>query len=516
MVKEIALSLTPKQAANEKDIYAAAAKHLGIKQERINHISFLKKALDARKRIIKYHVRLMVYVDKHPEANTVYYYPNIKKAKTIVPIIGAGPAGLFAALELIKGGCKPLLFERGKAVEERKKDIALLQVKHLLNKNSNYCFGEGGAGTFSDGKLYTRSKKRGNIKDVLNTFVAHGAPQSILYDSQPHIGSDILPGVIRNMRNTILNAGGEIVFNSSLSGIVIKDNCIKSIIINADTYYDTSCLILACGHSARDIYRLLQKEKIHIEAKPFAVGLRVEHPQDLINRIQYKSNKYSALLPPASYKLVAQVEKRAVFSFCMCPGGIIVPSATAPGQVVVNGMSNSKRNSPYANSGIVVQVNPEDVPGVKEHGALHLMAFQEDLERSFFTDEEKPQTAPAQRLVDFLNQKESSSLPPCSYYPGVKSRMLEDLLPQFIGSALKEGLKAFDKKMKGFVTNEALLLGVESRSSSPVRITRKAGSCEHIHITGLYPCGEGAGYAGGITSSAIDGINAAKEIAGKQ
>jgi len=515
MQKEIELFLNISETSQQEKYKDFIAKELGIKTERIKSYIILKKTLDARNKYIKYHFRFKVFVDEDVKPETDSYkrktYHKVNNKK-VVYIIGSGPAGLFAALEFIKIGIKPIIFERGKTVNERKKDIALLNREHILNTDSNYCFGEGGAGTFSDGKLYTRTKKKGDISVVFQTFVEHGANPEILYDAYPHIGTDVLPRIILSIRKYILEYGGEIHFKSKLTDVEIKDHKIKSITINENEQIPVDFLILATGHSARDIYELLHRKKIMLEPKPFALGVRVEHPQELINSIQYHGKDYDKNLAAAQYKLAEQVGQRGVFSFCMCPGGIIVPSATENKTVVVNGMSNSRRNSPYANAGIVVQVNPSDKTGFEAHGALHLLYFQDFIEKSCFVDKALQQIAPAQKMTDFVKGKLSLHLPHTSYKPGVKSCMLEYLLPSFITSSLKQAFVLFDKKMRGYYTEEALLLATESRTSSPVRITRNA-NYEHVLVKGLYPAGEGSGYAGGITSSAIDGINIAKEIA---
>ncbi|MDD3877717.1 MAG: FAD-dependent oxidoreductase, partial [Bacteroidales bacterium] len=431
MVKEITLLFTPKQEINKPNYITYIAQYLRIDKNRIRHFELLKKSLDARQKYVKFNMVFKLYIDEQaPESIETKTIPSkVREKDNCVHIIGCGPAGLFAALELIKSGIKPIIFERGKAVSERKTDIAKLHTRHLLNPDSNYCFGEGGAGTFSDGKLFTRSKKKGDISSVLRTFVEHGAPEEILYDTAPHIGTDVLPRVIKSMREKIIEFGGEIHFESKLTDIELKGNNLRAIVINNNRAIPVKYLILATGHSARDVYRLLYDKGIYLEAKPFAVGVRAEHPQELINSIQYHGSNYDKLLPAASYKLVEQINNRAVFSFCMCPGGIIVPSATEEEQIVVNGMSNSKHNSPFANAGIVVQVSPDDIKGFEAEGPLKLMAFQEALEHTCFIDKNAPQTAPAQRLVDFVEGRLSKDLPSNSYKPGLKSMMLEDLLP---------------------------------------------------------------------------------------
>lgn len=512
MQKETEIYLSPEQAVNENTLNSHIASQLRIKKSRVNGYEILKKALDARRKPIAYYYRIKVYIDEPKPLAETFTISALRTEAPTVYIIGAGPAGLFAALELLKHGMRPVIIERGKPVSERKYDIAQLNKAHLLNPDSNYCFGEGGAGTFSDGKLYTRSNKRGDIGLILKTFIAHGAPQHILYDAEPHIGTDVLPRVVTSMRETIQNHGGEFRFDSKLTDIIIKNKRVVSIVLNGNEEINTGNVILATGHSARDIYRMLHKNGIALEAKPFAAGVRIEHPQELINSIQYKGQNYNKLLPAARYKLAEQVSGRGVFSFCMCPGGIIVPSATDAGQVVVNGMSNSGRNSAFANSGIVVQVNPADIGKPDDTNPLKLLNFQEQLEAACMVDSKKPQTAPGQRLTDFVQGKISATLPRHSYHPGAAPYDLAVLLPKFISAPLKEAIKLFDIRMKGYYTSEAILLGVESRTSSPVRIPRKE-NYEHIETSGLFVCGEGSGYAGGITSSAIDGVNCALHVA---
>ena len=409
-------------------------------------------------------------------------------------------------------GLKPIVLERGKDVSERKKDIALLSRNISLNEESNYCFGEGGAGTFSDGKLFTRSNKRGNIKRILEIFHMHGAQDEILFEAHPHIGTDVLPTVIKNIRQRILDCGGEIHYNSKVTDFEISFNEIQGVKCENGVTYKSNYVILASGHSARDIYYTLYNNNISIEAKGFAMGVRVEHPQSLINKIQYHSAAKNNYLPSASYALVQQVDNRGVYSFCMCPGGCIVPSATQNNQVVVNGMSASRRNSPYANSGIVVELHPENLKNYTKYNELSGLKFQEDFERMSFEAVCSGQQAPAQRLADFISNTTSSTLPKCSYLPGVISSPLHKWMPSIISRSLQEGFKGFNKKMPGFITNDAIIVGVESRSSSPIRIPRNPNTFEHIQIKGLFPAGEGSGYAGGITSSAMDGEKCAESI----
>jgi uncharacterized FAD-dependent dehydrogenase len=472
-----------------------------------------KRSIDARGRKVRVHVVIDFYVDEVPPTTDPYLKPkNVSNADPVI-IVGAGPAGLFAALELINHGLKPVIIERGKDVQARRRDLVDINQRHKVNADSNYCFGEGGAGTYSDGKLYTRSKKRGDVQKVLDLLVHFGAREDIRYDAHPHIGTNKLPQLIEEIRKYILEAGGQILFETRVTDFLISSSEVKGVETASGEKINGIAVILATGHSARDIFTLLQKKNIHLEQKPFAIGLRVEHPQELINSLQYGKSSKDSFLPAAPYSLVAQttidLQKRGVFSFCMCPGGFIVPSATADGEVVVNGMSPSRRDSKYANSGIVVSISNEDV---KETHPLANMDFQKQIEQQACLVGGGTQAAPAQRLVDFMDKRISSSLPASSYQPGLTSIAMDDLLMEQLNQRLRFGFKEFGKKMKGYLTNEAVLVGVESRTSSPVRIPRDPDSYEHVEVKRFYPCGEGAGYAGGIVSAAIDGMNCASKF----
>ena len=544
-MKEIEVTCKLGKELSADEIQSAAIKALGVSPKAKMQVKYriMRRSIDARNDIL-YRYRIEVY--KPDEVMPEYVleeYKDVSAAEPVI-IIGAGPAGMFAALRLLMKGLKPVILERGKDVHQRKFDMAKLSKEGLVNPDSNYCFGEGGAGTFSDGKLYTRSSKRGDIREVLHQLVRFGADPSILIDAHPHIGSDRLPIVVENIRNCIIEHGGEYHFDSRVTDIVKKGDGSFDVIVSSGLpvaagddgksgtgndgksgagndvasssptrsgIYSSRKVILATGHSARDIYEMFDHKGWELQAKGFALGVRVEHPQSLINRIQYHG-KYQPYMPTAEYSFVTQVLNRGVFSFCMCPGGILVPAATASGELVLNGMSNSQRNSKWANSGVVVQIEPEDFPEYAQYGPLALLQFQKDVERKMF-EYTGSLKAPAQRMMDFCRRIPSSGLPQTSYHPGAANAPLHELLPEHVSLRLKYAFPEIgNKKMHGYYTNEALLLGVESRTSSPVRIPRDPETLEHTQIAGLYPCGEGAGYAGGIVSSALDGINCASKI----
>lgn len=473
----------------------------------------IKRSIDARSKSPKYQLKISIYIDEEIKVSefNIPKFPNVKNKKHVV-IVGSGPAGLFAAITLIERGIKPVIFERGKDVRDRRRDLAAINKNGIVNPESNYCFGEGGAGTYSDGKLYTRSDKRGNIKSILETFVRFGADKNILVDAHPHIGTNKLPDIIQKMREVILDAGGEIHFNAKVTDIEIQFNKVRSLQINNSDNYVAEQLILATGHSARDIFELLHRKNILIEAKPFALGVRIEHPQQIIDKMQYHCDNRGEYLPPASYSIVKNFNGRGVYSFCMCPGGIIAPCATNNGEVVTNGWSPSKRNNPFANSGFVVSIELNDLKDFQHYGALAGMYFQKQIEENCFIAGGMNQGAPAQRMIDFVNNKISSSLPDCSYQPGIISTSLDTVLPQFIISALRNAFLQTKDLRSGYFTNEAVLVAPESRTSSPIKIPRDENTLQHVQIKGLFPCGEGAGYAGGIISAAIDGIRVAESI----
>ena len=512
MVKEIDLRISYEKINDWDYINFLVTESINKRIEEISHIEMIKRSIDARKPNIVYQVRFAIYIDeKYIEPESYFQFKDVKYAKEI-HIIGMGPAGLFAALSAIENGQKPILYDRGKNVRDRRRDLAVLNKELIVNPESNYCFGEGGAGTYSDGKLYTRSKKRGNVRKVLEWLVHFGANSDILIDAHPHIGTNRLPKIIEAIREGIISAGGEVHFNSKLTDIFIDKSVINAIEINGKEKIEIKHLVLATGHSARDIYYLLDNRGVKLEAKSFALGVRIEHKQNLIDEIQYHGHHSSHNLPPASYALVAQVEGAGVFSFCMCPGGIVAPCATSQNEVVTNGWSPSKRNNPHANSGIVVQVLPEMLPNYSPDNVWVCLDFQKEVEQKCWESAGKTQAVPAQRLVDFLENKVSVDLPSSSYIPGIKSVNLKTVLPEFISKRLHQAFIEYGKKMKGFMTNEAVLHAPESRTSSPVKIPRDKETLEHIEISGLYPCAEGAGYAGGIVSAAVDGMRCVESI----
>jgi uncharacterized FAD-dependent dehydrogenase len=513
MIKLIQINLSPSVAADEQQVRKIAATLAGVNISEISSLRIIKKSVDARKKNIRINLSVEVLTgDDNPDQKISTFSPvDVSSAREVI-IVGAGPAGLFAALRLIELGLRPVILERGRDVSSRKKDIARISREQIVDPDSNYCFGEGGAGTYSDGKLYTRSKKRGDNTRILELLCWHGANENILYEAHPHLGTDKLPRIISAVRKSIIDAGGVFLMQKKVTDLIIEGDSIKGVICGENEKFLSKNVILATGHSARDIYELLQKNKIELKIKSFAVGVRAEHPQELIDKIQYHGTQRGEILPAASYGLAKHIEGRGVYSFCMCPGGFIVPSATSQEEVVVNGMSPSERNSPYANSGIVVEIRPEDLEKYSKYGELAGIEFQKELERDAWKNGGHTQRAPAQRLADFVAGLTSSSLPKVSYFPGVTSSPLHGWLPKAIGRRLREGFKQFDTLMKGYLTNDAVILGVESRTSSPVRIPRDPETMQHIRISGLYPCGEGSGYAGGIISSAVDGMRAAEAI----
>jgi len=524
MTQEFDLRILPEQAANEQTIRKILVRDKGVSPESYCGLRILKRSIDARQRTIFINLRVRVYINEKPEETlfTPISYPDVSAAPSAI-VVGAGPGGLFAALRLIELGIRPIVVERGKPVHERKRDLAILSREHKVDPESNYSFGEGGAGAFSDGKLYTRSKKRGNVEKILQVFCQFGANPSILVDTHPHIGTDKLPAVIESMREKIRSCGGEVHFETRMDDIILHQNEMVGIRTSNGKEF-RGPVILATGHSARDVYRLLYKKGIRQEAKALALGVRLEHPQILIDQIMYHtSTGRGEYLPAAEYSFVTQIGGRGVYSFCMCPGGFVVPAASGPDQVVVNGMSPSGRGSKWANSGLVVEFHPEDMAENMLNGSdadfadtppeLALMHFQEQFEKHCYLQGGSSQTAPVQRMNDFIQGKISQTLPVSSYTPGIQSSALNEWLPKGISTRLQEGFSIFDRSSKGFLTNEALLLGVETRTSSPVRILRNPQLLEHIEIRGLYPCGEGAGYAGGIVSAAIDGERCAESLA---
>lgn len=519
MKKELQLQLSPEEAYDEVLFQQVALKKAGLSSDKTQAIARqTKRSIDARGRQIRVNVTAEVFVNESPTPllQTPKAYQNVSDKEQLI-IVGAGPAGLFAALRAIELGIKPIVIERGKDVRARRRDLAAINKDHIVNPESNYCFGEGGAGTYSDGKLYTRSKKRGDIRRIMEILVAHGATEEILVDAHPHIGTNKLPKLVAELRESMLQAEGEILFETKVVDFILEGNEMKGVVTQDGEKIKGIGVILATGHSARDIFHLLKHKQILIEAKPFALGVRIEHSQNLIDRIQYHCElDRGPYLPASSYALVHQTHfqgrQRGVFSFCMCPGGFIVPAATSPGEIVVNGMSPSRRDSKFANSGIVAAVELEDLPQYQKYGPLAAMMFQAEVEQRAWKLGGETQTAPAQRMVDFVNKKVSGSLLDTSYQPGLNSVDMYEVLPEFIAERLKQGFVAFGNKMKGYLTNDAQIIGVESRTSSPVRIPRDRESFEHPEVKRLYPCGEGAGYAGGIVSAAMDGERCAEKL----
>ena len=512
MPKIINLTLSPKQASDAKFYAPLVARELRIKESDIALLRIVKRSVDARRGALKVNLSLEAYIDCEEQPAPLHFdYPSVE-GKPEVFIIGAGPAGLYAALRLIELGLRPIIFERGKEVVERGKDIAQIQRNQGVNPDSNYAFGEGGAGTFSDGKLFTRSKKRGDYNRALQRLVFHGASPEILYEGHPHIGSDRLPRIIANMRDTIRAAGGEVHFESRVEELVVRNGRVEGVVVGGNRV-EAQTVVVATGHSARDIYYMLNASGVRLEAKAYAMGVRIEHPQQLINNIQYHCSPDMEYLPAASYSLVQQVGGRGVYSFCMCPGGFIVPAMTDSAESVVNGMSPSHRGSPYANSGFVTEIREEDFAHLSEkYGALAGLVFQQQLEQAARAQAPEHQKAPAQRVADFVAGRRSASLPKCSYVPGLVESRLDEWMPQFMATRLREAIAIFDKRMRGYMTNEAVVVGVESRTSTPVRIPRDRDTLQHPEVKGLYPTGEGAGFAGGIISAALDGERIAEAI----
>ena len=515
MPQELNLQVSPEIASNESLLYDYVSKTVRVSTKLVHKVVILKRSIDARQKSIKVNLKVSVYlIDEKYIAQKIElpHYENVSNKQEVI-IVGAGPAGLFAALQLIELGLKPIVLERGKDVRGRRRDLKAINVDHIVNEDSNYCFGEGGAGTYSDGKLYTRSKKRGDVDRILKLLVAFGANPDILVEAHPHIGTNKLPQIIEDIRAKIIEMGGQVLFETRVIDFVIKNNEIQGVVTHNGDTISANKLILATGHSARDIFELLDKKKIFLEAKPFAIGVRAEHPQELIDKIQYSCDYRGDYLPPAPYSIVKQVDGRGMYSFCMCPGGVIAPCATSPGEVVTNGWSPSKRDQATANSGIVVELKLEDFKPFAKFGALAGMEFQKSIEQKAWHLAGETQKVPAQRMLDFTQNKLSAFIPKTSYVPGTTSIEMGQIFPGFLTQILRDGFTEFGKSMRGFMTNDAILHAPESRTSSPVRIPRDNFTLEHPQIKGLFPCGEGAGYAGGIISAAIDGEKCAQKIA---
>jgi uncharacterized protein len=511
MKQQIEIIVPPEKIYEDGFLRYIASRKLGIRQEEITAIVPVRRSVDARKSPV-FHLLVDVYVGEHPTKEKPRYIYNPVHGKKKVIVVGFGPSGMYAALRLIELGIRPIVLERGKDVQTRRRDLRSLQREQLVNPDSNYCFGEGGAGTYSDGKLYTRAVKRGNVSKILEIFIQHGAHPDILVDTHPHIGSNKLPKIIAAVRQTVLNAGGEIHYGSRVTDFIIKNKKLKGVVVNTNQEYLGDAVILAAGHSARDIFYLLEKNEIKIEAKAFAMGVRIEHPQPLINEMQYHTKIKPENLPTANYSLSSNIEGAGVYSFCMCPGGIIVPAMTSSDEIVVNGMSMSRRDSPFANSGLVVEVKEDNWKNEDDGSPFGALKLQQKIEQLAFRLAGFSLSAPAQRATDFVEGKYSQDLPKTSYIPGLTSARLDEELPAFIVKRLKKALKDFNWRMKGYLTDEAVLVGVESRTSSPIRVPRDKETFMHVELKGLFPCGEGAGYAGGIVSSAIDGENCADAV----
>ncbi|MFD2569196.1 NAD(P)/FAD-dependent oxidoreductase [Spirosoma soli] len=517
MIHQLSLTLAPEDAYDEASFRRQALRSLRLPADSAAVVRKRRQSVDARGRQIRVHVDADVFIGEAPSPLIQYQKPQVDVSRAPQAIIvGAGPAGMFAALRLIELGIKPIVLERGSDVRARRRDLAAINKDHIVNPESNYCFGEGGAGTYSDGKLYTRSTKRGDVRRILEIFVAHGATEQILVDAHPHIGTNKLPNVVADLRESILNAGGEVRFDTKVTDLILANGELKGVVTASGEELTGIGVILATGHSARDIFYLLHNRNVRIEAKPFAMGVRIEHQQSLIDQFQYHQPNRGDYLPAASYSLVTQTRfngvERGVFSFCMCPGGFIVPAATAPGELVVNGMSPSRRDSRYANSGLVVAITDTDLKPYADEGSLAGLALQQDLERWACQMGGGSQTAPAQRVADFVDGRVSNELLPTSYQPGLASVDMADVLPDHIAQPLRQGLRDFGRKMRGYLSNDGQVIGVESRTSSPVRIPRDRDTCEHVEVRRLFPCGEGAGYAGGIVSAAMDGERCAEQL----
>jgi uncharacterized protein len=514
MPRELLIQVSPEMANNEEMLYQYVSKLVHTSVSDLQKIVVVKRSIDARQKAIKFNLKLNIYfaAEVFTESKIeLPNYPNVTNKQEVI-VVGAGPAGLFAALQLIELGLKPIVLERGKDVRGRRRDLKAINVDGIVNADSNYCFGEGGAGTYSDGKLYTRSKKRGDVDRILQLLVAFGATEEILVEAHPHIGTNKLPQIIQDIRDKIIECGGQVLFETRVTDIIVKNNEVDGIVTQNGETIHSKKIILATGHSARDIFELLHKKEIFIEAKPFALGVRAEHPQELIDKIQYSCDFRGEFLPPSPYSIVKQVNGRGMYSFCMCPGGVIAPCATADGEVVTNGWSPSKRDQATANSGIVVELRLEDFKPFEKFGPLAGMEFQKHIEQKAWQLAGKTQKVPAQRMIDFTQTKVSTAIPKTSYVPGTTSVELGEVFPSFLTQTMREGFSAFGKAMRGYLTNDAILHAPESRTSSPVRIPRDNFTLEHVQIKGLYPCGEGAGYAGGIISAAIDGEKCALKI----